>query len=344
MTVHSCVIHEVIKNPKSTDVGLDISKDVLKEEDRKSTELLVENIHKSFGSDTALRNTHFEPVGDTVFSSDLRKHIVRPADMPFYKWTINALHSLKKDYISKEIFAVGGYYVFADYTIEERRFISVMVIRKNDAAINFTVQDGNIKPVIEPKVDTDHIAMGFRLNHALYNSGELDRNYISLLAKSQGEEVSGYFKNWVHAAGVISPVKNSQLLVDIIKKIDLPKDENGNDRYTREDFQKTVYSLIESSHGKTVDLPAISKHLYGSEKEEFITNFAATSDIQIDPEFKRAPSILRKLITVRAYTEGIELNVNFDKLNSNEVDVQDDLIIIHSKELAQQIRIQKADQ
>lgn len=348
MTVHSCVIHEVMKAAQSHDVeldiSLDISEDLQDEEDRNSTKILVENIHKSFSSDSAIRNTHFETEGDTVFSTGLRRYIVRAADMPFYDWSVAAINDLKNNFISREIFAVGGYYVFADYTIDERRFVSVLVIRKNETAINFQRVEGKIKPVVEPTVDTEHIAMGFRLNHGLYQSADLDRNYISLLAKTQGNEVSGYFKNWVHAAGVISPVKNSTMLVNLIKQIELPKDENGNDRYTRDEFQKTVYEFIESSHGKTVDLPALSKHLYGDEKQSYITDYADGADIQIDHQFKRAPSITRRLVTVRAYTAGIELNIDLDKLNDNEVDVQENLIIIHSKELADQIRQQKAEQ
>ena len=69
--------------------------------------------------------------------------------------------------------------------------------------------------------------------------------------------------------------------------------------------------------------------------------YASAHDIILDPEFKRSINVFKRLVTIRASVPGIELNVDYNKLNQNEVDVQDDIIIIKSPELAKQIKSQK---
>jgi nucleoid-associated protein len=54
--------------------------------------------------------------------------------------------------------------------------------------------------------------------------------------------------------------------------------------------------------------------------------------------------VFKKLITIRARITGIELNVDYDRLNANEVDVQDNMVIIRSQAIVDQINQQRNEQ
>ena len=57
----------------------------------------------------------------------------------------------------------------------------------------------------------------------------------------------------------------------------------------------------------------------------------------IDSEFKRSSNEWRKLVTIRTKVPGIELNVDYDKINPNEVEVKNNFVVIHSQEIVDQI-------
>lgn len=303
---------------------------------------LVSETHKSFGESTTLKNTQFEDGHSTTFHTGLTAYLQSGTDNNFYDYTVNSLNDLKVR-IEEEQFAVGGYYLFADYHYDGRRYVSAVLLRKK-SGINFQKIQGVFLPVGGETLNIEKIAMGFRLNHGIYISDAEDRNYIALIT-NQKEKLSGYFKKWVQASGVISNDKNTSSLIMILNSIDIPVDENGTPKYgSREDMKRACYHMIEHSADKAVNLLQLSESFYGTESRSYIQEYANRNQITIDPEFKRSSTILKKLITIRAKTDGIELNVNYDKLNANDVDVQTDRIIIRSQALVDQINRQKNEQ
>jgi len=299
---------------------------------------LVSSTHVSFSESTALKNTHFEPNQSNAFHTALLDYLKKDSDEKFYTYTVESLKDLKIR-IEKEPFATGGYYLFTDYHFDGRRFIATVLLRKK-AGINFTKQKGVIRPVDAESLNIEKIAMGFRLNHGIFISPDTDKNYIALITHQQ-DKLSGYFKNWVQAAGVISNDQNTKSLVQIINGIDIPKDASGKPKFeTREEMKKAFYELIEQLPDKRVNIHQLSGQFYGEEKQDYIMSFAQKNGITVDPEFRRSSKIWKRLITIKAKVPGIELNVDYDRLNGNEVDVKDEIIIIHSKALADQIRQQ----
>ena len=104
------------------------------------------------------------------------------------------------------------------------------------------------------------------------------------------------------------------------------------------DFQKAIYDY--SKPLKTINILDLSKYLYGEENINKIVDYAKDKQIVLDNEFQKNPRKWRGLITIKARIEGIELNVNYNKINDDEVKVTDDSIIIYSKQLAAKIRSQ----
>jgi nucleoid-associated protein len=300
---------------------------------------LISETHKSFGESTTLKNTHFESGHSTRFHTSLIQYLEGNTAELFYSYTVESLKDLR-DRIEKEPFATGGYYLFSDYHYDGRRFLSAVLLRKKDG-INFRKAKDVFIPVDGQNMNIEKIAMGFRLNHGIYISADSDKNYIALVT-NQKEKLSGYFKDWVQAAGVISDDKNTSAFVKIINNIDMPMDENRQPRFnSRDEMKRACYELVEQNPNKTISLQYLSEQFYGPERKGYIAEFASQKDITIDPEFRRAPSIMKRLVTIKAKVNGIELNVDYDKLNANDVDVLEDTIIIRSPELVKQINDQR---
>jgi len=339
MKVNRFVVHELIKEVrKKEDPVVEpqlIPSEKLATVDISST-TLIEQIHKSFSGNTSLKHTHFEDRNDKVFKKTFEAYVASMSDELFYKFSDDSLKELKVE-IQKEPFATGGYYIYADYEFDNKQFISVVLLRKRPG-LNLIFKDGVFAVSTTENLNIDKIAMGFRLNYEIYKSSDSERNYIALITNQQ-DKLSGYFKEWVVAAGVISDEKNTNQLVKIINNIDLPKDEHGRDKYTRETFKKACFDFIDQHPDKQVNLKILSTYMFGEDNDTALNDYASSNQITIDNEFKRNAGALNRLITIKAKVDGIELNVDYTKLNDNEVDVQEDnnIIIIRSEELVRQI-------
>lgn len=338
------VIHEVHKEGRRTEGQKEVEpprlelSTALGPVDSFATKLVTET-HKSFGDSTVLKNTHFEKGHSTHFHTGLLTYLEKDTNDAFMEFTVSALSDLKEK-IEKEPFATGGYYLFGDYHYDGRRFISAILLRKKEG-INFQRSHGVFVPVDGENMNIEKIAMGFRLNYGIYISPDADKNYIALVT-NQKDKLSGYFKDWVQAAGVISDEKNTTSFVRILNSIEMPENEDGTPKFaSREDMKKACYELVEQNPNKTVSLHYLSGQFYGPEKSNYIADYASENQITIDPEFKRYPRVMKRLITIKAKVRGIELNVDYDKLNANEVDVRVDSIIIRSQELVNQINEQR---
>ncbi|MEQ8339135.1 MAG: nucleoid-associated protein [Cyclobacteriaceae bacterium] len=336
LTINRYVIHELVKKAKKSEASTIISKELgTKNEFSKA---LLEEVHQTYNDSTSLKNTVFLDRNDKVFKNQIENYIGSQKDINFYDFTKKSLQELENDIVS-EPFAVGGFYLYADYSLNGNRYLLVVLLRKKDG-LNLRLVNGTY--VVDPSenLNIDKIAMGFRLNLNIYSNDGDDRNYIGLIT-NQKDKVSKYFQDWVVAAGVVSNDKNTNSLVTIIKNIPLPYDEKGNELMDRDTFKKEVYEFIDSHPKKTVNLRNLGSHFYGEERGSYLIDFAHEEGVIIDNEFKRSASSLKRLITIKAKVRGIELNVDYDKLNSNEVDVQTKMVIIRNPEIIDQINKQR---
>lgn len=337
--INRYIIHFLEKERIKTTANIDLS-DSISSEDAFSLKL-VEEVHNSINISPSLKNTKFKYNSTNDFSTSLENYLETSDDKDFILFSKSI--GILKEKIEKLSFATGGYYLFIDYQILKKRYISVVLLRKREG-LNIT-KDGNVfKLNSSENLNIDKIAMAFRLNFEIYLSLEDEiekKNYVALITTQQDGEVSKYFQEWVNAGDLIKNAANTANLIKLIKSIDRPIDENGNQIYSSlGDFQKAIFEYSKSNKNKLVNLYDISKHFYGEENENKLMSFARECNITIDPEFKKDNSKWRSLITIKASVEGIELNVDFNKINRDEVDVQDDCIVIKSKQLAEKVKSQ----
>lgn len=329
-------IHLLEKEFQKTDAKLDLSEEVMMSDEFSIS--LIEVIHKSITESSSLKNTHFKENESNVFTNTLNDYLATDENDEFYKFS-ESLGDLK-DKIEKVPFATGGYYLFVDYTIDEKRYITVVLLRQK-AGINISKISGTYKLITADNINIDKIAMAFRLNLQIFSEEGDERNYLALITTQQNGVVSKYFREWVLAAGYIKNDKNTSNLVALIKSIDLPKDEFGKPVYnSQNDFQKAVYEYAKSRTNRTINLIEMGRHFYGEQNEMILLDYATEHGIILDTEFVRHPTKWKTLVTIRAKVEGVELHVDYSKINKDYVVLEDDRIIINSQPLVNQIKKQ----
>jgi nucleoid-associated protein len=270
LAVTRYIIHEVHKEFKTTGATVEPSQQVPEIDD--FAKKLIEETHKSFGMSSSLKNTKFEDGHSTAFHTGITNYLTFGNEAEFYSYTINSLNDLKER-IENEQFATGGYYLFADYHYDARRYVSAILLRKK-SGINFQKVNNVFKPVEGETLNIEKIAMGFRLNHGIFISDEPDKNYIALITTQQ-DKLSGYFRKWVQAAGIISNDKNTSALVKIVNSIPIPSDENDVPKYSsREELKKAFYDVVEQSPDKSVNLMQLSDYFFGEAQSQYIADYA----------------------------------------------------------------------
>jgi len=338
VSLHRIVVHEVKKEVQSLEVELDLSQTIGDSTDELSAHL-VSSIHSTYSNTPSLKNTHFAADSDNPFTTHLKTYLEAENDDNFYTFSVQAIQHLR-DLIANERLASGGYYCFADYEVDGRRYITVILLRRKDS-INFVKERGVFKAAGNQSLTFDKIAMGFRLNLNVYNSEEDSRNYISLIT-TQKDTLSSYFKRLVLVADLISSDQNTSALVRLVRALPIPVGENEEPVYTsRDQFNKACYEYVEQCHQKKVNLLDMAKYFYGEDEQRKILDQAEQLEITIDTEFKRVTKIWKRVVAIKVSVPGIELKVDYDKLNPREVDVQNDTVIIRSPDLVAQIRQQQ---
>lgn len=334
--INRYIIHLLEKEAKKTEATLDFSKEVMKSDEFSIT--LMTEVHKAITESSSLKNTHFKENETNNFTNGLIDYLSTDKEDEFFIFT-KSLEDLKAK-IENESFATGGYYLFVDYLVDSKRFIGVILLRKK-SGINITKVGNTYKLNTSENINIDKIAMAARLNLEIYNETEDKRNYLALITTQQNGVVSKYFREWVLAAGYIKNALNTANLVKLIKSIDLPIDENGHPRYkNHNDFQKDVYEYAKSRANRIVNLRDMGRHFYGDDKELTFLNFASENDVILDPEFVRDAAKWKTLVTIRAKVEGVELNVDYNKINKDDVIIEENRIVINSRILVNQINKQ----
>lgn len=333
--IREIAIHFLEKESKKMVASIDYSEEPLEKNEFALN--LIEQVHNAINTSPSLKNASFKEDEENKFTITLNKYIKNPSEKRFTDFT----HSLDllKEKVEKEPFAKGGYYLFADYNVDKQRYLCVILLRKK-SGINIIKKDGAYILDSTENINIEKIAMGVRLNFSIFNSRTDDRNYLALITTQQDGEVSGYFKEWVLAAGLIKNAVNTENMIKIIKTIPLPLDEYGNELFGRGEFNKTVFEHVNNRRDKRINLFEIGATFYGEENKNSLRDFADANGITIDSEFKRDAPKWKTLISIKASVPGININVDYDKFGQDGVQIKNGKVIINSKELADSIQKQ----
>jgi nucleoid-associated protein YejK len=338
MQVNRLVIHQLEKEPLKREIKLyNSSKSLMPIND--GVNKMYALIHESFEKDkTRYCKFKLENTTNSVMLN-INTYLSSISDESFLKYTKASLDNLASN-LRKEMFATGGYYLFADYELNAHKFLSIIIARKKDGFNIEWLNENQAFNFLDTKnINTDKLAMGFRLNRNFYNlTGAEDRNYIALLT-NQGDSLSEYFLDWVNASETVNGKIQSDILVTALKGIG-SLDENEDDA----DFENRAYDALisykKANKGK-VNVDRISETLYGN-PATLRTYIEGTLKKDIDSDIHVDGSVLKKLIQIKANVKGISVTIDSTKFTTDEVRIVDNTLIIANSTLVNQIKAQQA--
>lgn len=324
--IHRYVIHELEKEATSTQVNEKLSENLAIIND--FTIGLVEKMHIAFKEDTSTKNAKFADTNESPFQNTL-KHYIDNEYIPndFLKFSTDSLTDLQTR-IKGESLSVGGFYVFADYSISDKRYILVGLLRKEDG-FDTEFKDGVFVVKGIKNLNINKLAMGFRFNLDIYLNRTIDdRNYLALI--TTGKKISNYFKNWVSAKGVINSDENTDLFIKLIKGIKIIPERFEN----KQSFWNALYSFVEES-SKFIKLDIVSSYFF--EDKFFLVSEAGERGIIIDNEFSCDMNKLKFLVEIRVKADEIDLRIPRNKISKNDISIENGSVTIHSSGFAKEI-------
>tara|TARA_R110001599_G_scaffold221395_4_gene419993 strand:+ start:7042 stop:8067 length:1026 start_codon:yes stop_codon:yes gene_type:complete len=332
MKIERIIVHEVQKEANRKDIKLVLSDQIIPLSPESTR--LVETLSNSYNSDKITYGI-FNLTSSSYFPSrfDQYRSVFPVNDKDFIDLTKDQITGIQS-FMSVKNFAKGGYFLFTEYSINGASFYAIFLLR--DTAGNTLKRVGSTFEVDSVEyLDTNHLAMAFRLNTQNYN--KRNGNYISFTNRKQ-PDVSEYFTDWVCAIKLESSTGFTEKLYEIINEIPLPKNPETGLYYTIDEVRNMVYDHARSNGEKNINIKSLSDHIYGDENA--IQAYATDNDIEIDTEFRFDRNALKKFIQLAIDVDGIKLKFSRGDFG-NKVRVAEgdpNMVIIESKEFAKKLR------
>jgi nucleoid-associated protein len=331
--INHLIIHELIKRSGEKQTNSHISKNALPENHVNSIEL-IRQLEKSYDS-TSIAYANFSNDSDKKFQEHLNDYLTNEGRKEFLSFSTSTFVNLSLK-IGKVSLATGGFYVYAGYTVNEKKYLAVFLIRESKVGIQLNWEEKaeivDIKSV--DYLDTNNLAMACRIEIDKYTSNQL--KYLTFTSKKQ-RDVSEYFKNWISISSMESSREYTKTLIDVLENIEeLPRDEQGNELKRGELISKAC-NIITNQSFKLINVDDLSKLLFNDSSA--IRKFAQKIDKPLDTEFQYDTYALNNATKISIKADDIELK--FFKGQTYKVRIPQsnpDIVIIESKEFANSFR------
>lgn len=183
-------------------------------------------------------------------------------DEKFVQFSKDGANHLK-DEMNKKPTSTGGYLLFADYSVNDRFIMAVLLNNK----AGFTVDEDSLIINMIKELNIDQIAMAGFVNMNIYKSSDDERRYLSFMKGVKN--ISDYFVSFVGADEDKASSKDMTrtfigALKDYLKSKEYELDKVNN-------LEQTVYRYCEDkrTNKEPVTMEAISALLNPEDTEEF---------------------------------------------------------------------------
>jgi len=332
MEIRRVIIHELIKYQGTNEAHEFLTDTLLNIEPQ--TRNLVEALDKSFKRDF-INYAIFNETGLDDFPHYFQQYYNDINDDTFITFTRSVIMNLKQ-IIRNVLFAKGGYFIFAQYDINNTPYIGIYIIRdekgilfnKDSESMTFSISSVSY-------LNTNKLAMGCRVNLAKYSNR--DGRYIAMIKNNQAD-ISNYFYNWINVIQPESSREYTDALFQIISNIDAPINPSTNQPYTLDVFRKNVHDYIKSRPNKVVNMAEMGTYFYNN--DSIFIDFIEENNFTVDTEFKVDGRSLKKFCNFDVRADGIRLTFSrgdYDiKVKLSEDD--ENKVIIESRSFANKLR------
>ena len=315
MHIKSLIIHEINKEVNSTTADMYLSDEALDIEDKNSRHI-VDALDNAFN-----KKTHsMAKLSDNGFQSKIPN---------FTQYNLvevsKDLATVLRDSIQSISTARGGYLVFAEYK-KQHDFLAVFLVRNTQGTK--LIQKGKSYDLDSTQyLDIEHFAMGVKINVSILQSNS-DNRYVSLARGNT--DIARYFENWVGLDDAKQENKDADALYEIANLIEPPINVG------RDELKRKIFNFAKEHPTKNVNLRELSQFLY--EDENIIPAYATTHNIDIDGEFKLSGQKLKKFYKISVKADNIELSAPRSSFNPSKINIDGDIVTIHSQALAQELQ------
>ncbi len=231
--------------------------------------------------------------------------------------------------------AKGGYLVYADYEIFEARALGIFLVRDTEGVVFNKNEDGTTFNLnTTTYLNTDKLAMACRI---LFNKAKQGtERCVELIkhAKSQ-KEISEYFINWIGLERHESSKELTHTFLEMVSQLPLPVNEESGAPIQEGEFREAVVKFAMNSPDKTIDLKKFDERFY--EGEAKTETFLQENELSLDQEFRFDGNLVRKFNSYRAYAEGITVNFSRNHVQSKQVEIEGDSVVIRSAALVEKL-------
>jgi len=341
MVVHKLIIHEIIKEEFRMNCSeLKCSDELLMIGDKETDFITQLN-----GKYRTLRHSTGVFKSDSNFKGELDMFIPDPTEDRFTDFTKRVVGFLKNQ-IDVVPPAKGGFLVIAEYE-DHGNFIGVFFVRNKKGNRLIKREGDNTFTINETiHIDLESMHMACRINSARYeNSLTTSDNgcsYITFINRRNQD--SKYFISWIGATNLINDKEDTRNLLDILLRVGVPTipQADGSVYNSIFEFRNDIYKYIKSfSRGELVDLKDIGNKFY--EDANKLTDYAFDNDIDINHQFKPDNRELQKFVDIKVKSEKIDLSFPQSYLEDGKIEISDEVIIINSKSLVDQIQENKVE-
>ena len=331
MELRKVVIHEIQKERGVNETNLILSDEQI--QITENVEALILALLSSYKGDKILyavfdsSEGNYFPERFTEYKNSVRNN------EDFIEFTQSALRNLNT-LIRAKTLASGGYFIFAEYSLNTTNFFSIFLVRDTEGKILRRTEHSYQIETIE-YLDTRNLAMACRINENRIDSDE--ENYLSFTQVKQAE-ISDYFLDWISIRQLESSTEYTKSLYQIVNQIPPPIDPDTNQEYPIEEHRNIVYNFISSNPNKVVNLRDLGEHFYHN--PDIYINYAEENDISIDTEFRYNNRQLKRFIKIEINRDGINLKISRGALN-NKVSISEEdqnVVLIRSERFADAFR------
>lgn len=311
--LHRIVMHKI---EKTTRVGTVQLRNTLLNVGSVDIKNFAQAVSASYHKRTSKEFAKFKESPKPTYEVLLNNYIDEETDEEFLNFSRDAANHLK-DEMNKKPTSTGGYLIFADYTIQDRFIMAVLLNNKD----GYTVDEDELAIKMIDELNTDQIAMAGFINMSIYQSDTDTRRYLSFMKGVKN--ISEYFVAFIGSDDDKATSRDmTKTFINALRDYLTANTYDSND-ISRIEGQVYNYCEDKRSNREPVSIEAISALINPEETTDFF-EFTQDGDYQLNAIIESIDKTQLNRLQVYKYTgKGLSLSFKRTLYENGKVQLTD---------------------
>jgi len=330
--LHHLAIHELIKSNEEAEARLFLSEKLLPIEDR--AEQLTQRLHRTFSQKNDVLQGQLCSPEDALFPGYFQQLVDERIDAPaFLQFSRDSMQALQLS-LQGVVGAKGGYLVYAHYSLEERSYVSIYLVRDAEGIVFQKKNEEAFSLGETTYLNIDKMAMACRI--PLQNGPAAEQHQVEVIkhARSQ-KDISDYFLAWIAMEESNSSRLLTTTFLEAVAAVPPPIDQETGNPVDSGAFREKVAQFALKNPSKTINIQSFEDEFYGNEQP--LQTYFSEQNIELQNEFRFDRQALRDYHFHKFKSKGMYFGCKHAFLLSGKVRVEGQQVIIDDEDLAEQI-------